>query len=286
MASAATKSGRAIATARGGDRYIVGPVAKALQVLVAICSEREAVGLNDLVAITGLPKTTVFRYVSTLRSEGLIETTGNGERYRASLGLWLLGQTAGVYENLRSTCLPVMLSLQRQFNETVNLGALRGRQVVYLEIVESERSLRMQAQVGAQDPLHSTALGKALLAHMPESKWSAYLGNRMQRFTENTITDRGQLMKQLREIKESGIAFDRGENEEGALCLAVPLFAEAKVPIAALSISAPASRLQGTIADSVAAALKASATAIGERLRPSRLGHTLVKRIGTTRGAL
>jgi DNA-binding IclR family transcriptional regulator len=286
MASTATKSGRAIATARGGDRYIVGPVAKALQVLVAICSEREAVGLNDLVAITGLPKTTVFRYVSTLRSEGLIETTGNGERYRASLGLWLLGQTAGVYENLRSTCLPVMLSLQRQFNETVNLGALRGRQVVYLEIVESERSLRMQAQVGAQDPLHSTALGKALLAHMPESKWSAYLGNRMQRFTENTITDRGQLMKQLREIKESGIAFDRGENEEGALCLAVPLFAEAKVPIAALSISAPASRLQGTIADSVAAALKASATAIGERLRPSRLGHTLVKRIGTTRGAL
>jgi DNA-binding IclR family transcriptional regulator len=286
MASTATKSGRAIATARGGDRYIVGPVAKALQVLVAICSEREAVGLNDLVAITGLPKTTVFRYVSTLRSEGLIETTGNGERYRASLGLWLLGQTAGVYENLRSTCLPVMLSLQRQFNETVNLGALRGRQVVYLEIVESERSLRMQAQVGAQDPLHSTALGKALLAHMPESKWSAYLGNRMQRFTENTITDRGQLMKQLREIKESGIAFDRGENEEGALCLAVPLFAEAKVPIAALSISAPASRLQGTIADSVAAALKASAAAIGERLRPSRLGQTLAKRTGTTRGAL
>jgi IclR family acetate operon transcriptional repressor len=264
---------------RGDDRYIVGPVAKALQVLVAICSERQPLGLNDLVAITDLPKTTVFRYVSTLRSEGLVEATGNGERYRASLGLWLLGQTAGVYENLRSTCLPVMLSLQRQFNETVNLGALRGRQVVYLEIVESERSLRMQAQVGAQDPLHCTALGKVLLAYMPESKWSAYLGIRMQRFTENTITDRTQLMKQLREIRQGGVAFDRGENEEGALCLAVPLFAGAELPIAALSISAPASRLQGKTAIAVAAALKTGAAAIGERLRPSNLEGLMPKRV-------
>jgi DNA-binding IclR family transcriptional regulator len=253
-------------------------VAKAVQVLVAICSERQPVGLNDLVAITALPKTTVFRYVSTLRSEGLIEVTGNGERYRASLGLWLLGQTAGVYENLRSTCLPVMLSLQRQFNETVNLGALRGRQVVYLEIVESERSLRMQAQVGAQDPLHCTALGKVLLAYMPESKWSAYLGTRLQRFTDSTITDRTQLTKQLRDIRQSGVAFDRGENEEGALCLAVPLFAEAQLPIAALSISAPAPRLQGKTAVAAAAALKAGAAAIEERLRTSNLGELLSRR--------
>jgi IclR family acetate operon transcriptional repressor len=277
LSAATAKSARTPPVKPSDDRYIVGPVAKALQVLVAICSERQPLGLNDLVAITDLPKTTVFRYVSTLRSEGLIEVTGNGERYRASLGLWLLGQTAGVYENLRSTCLPVMLSLQRQFNETVNLGALRGRQVVYLEIVESERSLRMQAQVGAQDPLHCTALGKVLLAHMPEAKWSAYLGTRMQRYTENTITDRGQLMKQLREIGQSGVAFDRGENEEGALCVAVPLFAGAQTPIAALSISAPASRLQGKIAASVVTALKQGAASIGEALRSTGLGETLSK---------
>ena len=272
------KQGRASAAARGDDRYVVGPVAKALQVLVAICSERQPVGLNDLVALTALPKTTVFRYVSTLRSEGLIEASGNGERYRASLGLWLLGQTAGVYENLRSTCLPVMLSLQKQFNETVNLGALRSRQVVYLEIVESERSLRMQAEVGAQDPLHCTALGKVLLAFMPEARWGAYLGNRLQRFTANTIADRAELMKQLREIKQSGVAFDRGENEEGALCIAVPLFTEAELPIAALSISAPAPRLEGKTAVAAVAALRAGAAAIEERLRSSDLGQVLSKR--------
>jgi IclR family acetate operon transcriptional repressor len=273
-----TKQEKASAAVRGDGRYIVGPVAKALRVLVAICSERQPVGLNDLVAITDLPKTTVFRYVSTLRAEGLVEASGNGERYRASLGLWLLGQTAGVYENLRSTCLPVMLSLQKQFNETVNLGALRGRQVVYLDIVESERSLRMQAQVGAQDPLHCTALGKALLAFMPETRWSAYLGTRLPRFTGNTITDRAQLMKQLREIRRTGIAFDRGENEEGALCIAVPLFVEAELPIAALSISAPAPRLEGKTATAAAAALKAGAAAIETRLRSSGLGRLLSKR--------
>jgi IclR family acetate operon transcriptional repressor len=114
---------------------------------------------------------------------------------------------------------------------------------------------------------------------MPESKWSAYLGIRMQRFTENTITDRTQLMKQLREIRQGGVAFDRGENEEGALCLAVPLFAGAELPIAALSISAPASRLQGKTAIAVAAALKTGAAAIGERLRPSNLEGLMPKRV-------
>jgi IclR family KDG regulon transcriptional repressor len=264
------------AHAEDDDRYVVRPVAKALQVLVAICSERQPLGLNDLVALTGLPKTTVFRYVATLRAEGLIEASG--DRYRASLGLWLLGQTAGVYENLRSTCLPVMLSLQRQFNETINLGALRGRQVVYLEIVESERSLRMQARAGAQDPLHCTALGKVLLAFMPESKWNAYLGTRLERFTKQTVTDRTQLFRQLRETRQSGIAFDRGENEEGALCIAVPLFAEAELPIAALSISAPAPRMEGKTAVAAIAALREGAATIEERLRNSELGRTLPNR--------
>jgi IclR family acetate operon transcriptional repressor len=260
---------------QGDDRYIVKPVAKALQVLVAICTEKQAIGLNDLVAITALPKTTVFRYIATLRAAGLIDVAASGDRYQASLGLWLLGQTAGVYENLRGICLPVMLSLQERFNETVNLGTLRGRQVAYLEIVESERSLRMQARPGAQDPIHCTALGKALLAFMPESRWGFYLGRRLERFTKHTVTDRTQLMKQLREARQIGVAFDRGENEEGALCVAVPLLAGAETPIAALSISAPAPRLEGKAIVAVVAALREGAATIQAGLRDSGLNRTL-----------
>jgi IclR family acetate operon transcriptional repressor len=250
------------------ERYIVKPVAKALKVLFAICTERHPTGLNDLIALTGLPKTTVFRYVSTLRAAGLIDVSPSGDRYSASLGLWLLGQTAGVHEMLRSICLPVMLALQKEFNETVNLGTLRGRQVVYIEIVESERSLRMQARPGAQDPIHSTALGKALLAFMPEERWASYVDRRLERFTEHTITDHARLREQLREARQAGVAYDRGENEEWALCIAVPLLVRAgSPPLAALSISAPANRFEGKAAAAAVVALKAGAAEIEARLR-------------------
>lgn len=249
-----------------GGNNIVKPVAKALKVLIAICTERHPPGLNDLIALTGLPKTTVFRYVSTLRAAGLIDVSPGGDRFHPSLGLWLLGQAAGVHERLRSICLPVMLSLQKEFNETVNLGTLRGRQVVYIEIVESERSLRMQARTGALDPIHSTALGKALLAFMPEERWPSYLNHRLERYTGHTITDKVKLREQLREARILGAAYDRGENEEGALCVAVPLMARNGSPLAALSISAPAHRFEDKAAMAVAA-LKKGAAAIEAALQ-------------------
>ena len=177
---------------------------------------------------------------------------------------------------LRSLCLPVMLSLQKEFNETVNLGTLRGRQVVYIEIVESERSLRMQARPGALDPIHSTALGKALLSSMPEERWSSYLNHRLERFTERTITDKARLHEQLREARRFGAAYDRGENEEGALCVAVPLIARNGSPVAALSISAPAHRFEDK-AGAAIAALKKGAAEIeaGLRDRVSLAGASL-----------
>lgn len=249
-----------------GGGNIVKPVAKALKVLIAICTERQPPGLNDLIALTGLPKTTVFRYVSTLRAAGLIDVSPGRDHYYPSLGLWLLGQAAGVHEALRGICLPVMMSLQKEFNETVNLGTLRGRQVVYIEIVESERSLRMQARPGALDPIHSTALGKALLAFVAEEQWPSYLSHRLERYTKRTITDRAKLHEQLREARALGVAYDRGENEEGALCVAVPLIARNGAPVAALSISAPAHRFEDRAAAAVAA-LKKGAAEIETRLR-------------------
>lgn len=248
-------------------RYIVKPVAKALQVLGAICTERRATGLNDLVALTGLPKTTVFRYVSTLRAAGLVDVTPDGDRYRAALGLWLLGQTVGIQEMLRTACLPVMLDLRDRFNETVNLGTLRGHKVVYLEIVESERSLRMQAHPGAHDAIHSTALGKALLAFTPEDQWPLYFGRTLERFTARTTVDPTRLVEELREVRQSGVAYDRGENEEGALCVAVPLIAEPRGLFVALSISAPAPRFEGSAARAAAVALRDSAATIKEHLQ-------------------
>src|SRR5262245_23703790 len=145
-------------------RYVVQPVLKATQVRQLVCEATAPIALNDLVRASELPKTTVFRYLRTLAVMRLVEHDPATDRYRPGIGLWWLTHATNPYETLRQVCRPEMKRLQQRFNETVNLGVLSGSDVVYLDIIESERSLRMQARVGATDPIHSTALGKALLA--------------------------------------------------------------------------------------------------------------------------
>ena len=139
-------------------RYIVAPVLKAMQVLQLVCEAPQPLSLNDLAVMAALPKTTVFRYLHSLLAMRLVEHEASTDRYRAGLGLWWLSHAANPYERLRQSCRPILKRLQQRFNETVNLGVLSGNEVIYLDIVESERSLRMQARVGASDLIHSTAL--------------------------------------------------------------------------------------------------------------------------------
>ena len=152
------------------DRYLVQPVLKAMQVLQLVCEAPEPVSLNQLVRDAALPKTTVFRYLRTLATLGFVEHNAEADRYRPGIGLWRLSHSSSPYETLRQAGKPHMKRLRQRFNETINLGVLSGGEVVYLDVLESERSLRMQSSVGATDPLHSTALGKVFLAFRPPSQ--------------------------------------------------------------------------------------------------------------------
>ena len=228
-------------------RYLVQPVLKAMQVLQIVCEAREPIALNDVVRAAALPKTTVFRYLRTLASMRFVEHEPDSDRYRPGIGLWWLSHTSNPYETLRQICRPEMKRLQQHFNETVNLAALSGHEVLYLDIIESERSLRMQAAIGATDPIHSTALGKVLLAFRPAAHRDALLPQVLPRLTPNTIIDRAQLLDQLEIIRTTGYALDLGENEEGSSCLAAPIRDGRDAAVAAISLSAPATRMGGAV---------------------------------------
>ena len=131
--------------------------------------------LNQLVREAALPKTTVFRYLRTLSTLGFIEHDADTDRYRPGLGLWRLSHSSSPYETLRQACKPQMKRLRQRFNETINLGVLSGGEVFYLDVLESERSLRMQSSVGSSDSLHSTALGKVFLAFCPAPQRDALI---------------------------------------------------------------------------------------------------------------
>ncbi len=249
------------------ERYLVQPVLKAMQVLQLICAAAEPVTLNQLVREAGLPKTTVFRYLKTLATIGFIEHEEESDRYRPGLGLWRLSHASGPYETLKQVAKPQMKALRQRFNETINLGVLSGGEVLYLDMQESERSLRMQSSIGATDQLHSTSLGKVFLAFCPPERRQLLIPKSLPRMTENTITDRAKLLEQLEIIRTTGYAIEIGENEEGSYCIAAPILDARNVAIAAMSLSAPISRYEESARQAICAGLISATTEVGRILR-------------------
>jgi IclR family acetate operon transcriptional repressor len=246
--------------------YIVKPVYKALHVLQCIGAERRKLTLTEISHLARLPKTTVFRYLYTLRECGFVAYDPDADLYWLGLRLFELAQSVDEQLRIREIAYPFMRKLRDQFNETVNLGLLDGQEVVYLEMIESRRSLRMQARLGSRDPVYSTALGKAMLAFIPEERWPQHLPADLTPRTPYTHTAYSALQQDLRQTRQRGYSLDREENEEGAHCVGAPIFNHLGQVAAALSVSAPASRLAEPIRQQVAAALLKTAAAISRHL--------------------
>jgi DNA-binding IclR family transcriptional regulator len=248
------------------NNYIVQPVYKALQVLRCLGDERRELALSEICYRVDLPKTTVFRYLHTLCACGFVTHDPDTDLYRIGLRVWELGQLVHEPLRIREIALPAMRKLRDQFNETVNLGVLDGPEVVYIEIIESRRSLRMQAQLGGRDPVYSTALGKAILAFKPEEQWPLHLPAVLAPRTDRTVTSPAMLGQALQQAHERGFALDDEENEEGARCIAAPLFNHQGQVTAAVSLSAPISRMSDRLLAKAAAAVIQTAATISERL--------------------
>lgn len=244
--------------------YIVKPVFKALQVLIALGDEHRPLTLTEICHRVRLPKTTVYRYLQTLAQCGFVKHDHQVDMYHLGARLFELGQLAGQQLRIRDVALPVMAALRDRFNETVNMGILDGFDVVYVEMVESHHSLRMQATLGSRDPAFSTALGKAILAFIDEP--ARHLPSRLMQRTVYTLHTRASVMKSLAVVRQQGYALDDQENEDGARCVGAPIFEYPGQVAAAISVSAPASRLGRDQVDPVAEAVCAAAATISRQL--------------------
>jgi len=167
---------------------------------------------------------------------------------------------------MREVALPLMHELRDSYNETVNLGILDSTEVVYVEITESRRSLRMQALLGGRDPAYCTALGKAILAFLPADQWPAHLPSKPSPRTPKTQLSLPGLQQELASTRERGFAVDDEENEVGACCIGAPIFDATGRVAAAVSLSAPASRLNGRQIHKVAESVVQTAATISGRL--------------------
>lgn len=242
--------------------YTVRAVDRVCAILNLLQESIEGITLIDVAGTTGLPKSSAYRYLWTLEAHRYVERDTNSGRYR--LGLGFAGKQSRHLEILRQRAHPVLERLRDRFGETINLGVLDGDAIVYLDIVESRRSVRLAANPGDRDPLHSTALGKAVAAHLPEARVRAILTDQgMESRTPNTITSLDDYLVELSRVRRLGYALDNAENEIDGRCVAAPILGIG-LP-AGLSFSAPSARFPLDEVNGVADVLKAVALEIAAR---------------------
>jgi IclR family acetate operon transcriptional repressor len=246
--------------------YLVKPVYKALAVLECLAAAGRPLTLTEVSYLSDLPKTTVFKYLYTLRERGFVAHNEETDRYAVGLRVWELGKLAGDELRVREVALPFMYELRDRFNETVNLGILDGKDVVYVEMVESRHALLLRARLGGRDPVYSTSLGKAMLAFVSQERRREHLPSRLSPRTPRTITSFKVLDRELEQVRLRGFARDEGENEDAARCIGAPIFDHSGAVTAAISFSAPAIRVDQAREQEVIEAALGTASKISRRL--------------------
>ncbi|WP_372448993.1 IclR family transcriptional regulator [Qaidamihabitans albus] len=219
--------------------YSVRAVERVCSILNLLQESIDGVSLIEVGQATDLPKSSAFRYLWTLEAHRYVERDEQTGLYR--LGLGFVGMQSRHLEVLRERARPWLENLRDEFEETTNLGLLDGDHIIYVDIVESRNKVRLAASRGDRDPLHSTALGKAIAAQLPEARVRDLLERTgMEQHSANTITSIEAYLDELAKVRRLGYAVDNGENASDGRCVAAPLLGT-HLP-AALSISAPSAR--------------------------------------------
>ncbi len=246
--------------------YVVKPVLKAMRVLKCVGDAGRELPLAEICRIVALPKPTIYKYLQTLIEAGFVLYDAECECYWLGPNAWSLGRTVDPSLRVREVARPIMQHLRDRFGETINLGVLHDDEVVYLEMALCRQALRMQATIGAHDPAYATSLGRAMIAFLPQNKWKKHVPQQLRKRTGQTITTHDALHAELMKTRQRGYALERGENEEGALCIGAPIFDQDGNVIAAISLSAPATRISHLAEAEVGDAVVRAAQDISGRL--------------------
>jgi len=243
----------------------LGSVANAARALKSFTNLEPEWGVSDLARRLGVAKSTTHRVLATLTDEGLLEQNADSGRYR--LGLAVFDLAAAVQSlDLHEAAMAAMTDLRNRTGETVQLAVLDGREVVYVERLDSPNLLRLFRDLGRRNSAHSSASGKALLAFSPPEAVDRLLRSwKLRARTPHTITTVTALRAELSHVRERGYACNRNEYEIGVVSVAAPIHDASGTTVAAVSVAGPSSRLD-PIELQVAQATMETAALISRRL--------------------
>ena len=255
-----------------GDKSYIAVTGKIFCVLECFAKNGASQGLAFSQIANSLPfsRTTIHRILYSLGKLGYVEKTETGSCYRLTHRFHDLAEQAAHFRQLQSVSKPLMRILLTRYAETVNLGSLDGGQIAYIDVEQGPNGLPFAAFPGDRNPAHCTALGKAILAFLPEQRTKAILGHDpLVKRTANTITQPSRLLDQLSAVRHQRVALDLEENVMGISCVAAPIFDPGGRVIAAFSVSGPSRRIHDKL-DALKSDVRAAASRVTRMLRPAQ----------------
>lgn len=217
---------------------------RALNLLNLLSDYPNGIQISRLSEEVGLSKSTVHRLLSTLVNMNYVIKDETTEKYKLSYQIIYLSRNLRESINIIGIAKPFLEKLSEEINETIHLCIEDKGEVMYIDKIESNQTIRMFSKVGSRAPMYCTGVGKVLLSGMAPEKYSK-VASAMSYTpkTPKTITSQTELTKEINVIRKQGYALDNIENEEGIRCIAAPIMDFHGKIIASFSISGPSNRI-------------------------------------------
>lgn len=246
---------------------VVQSVDRALTILEVLSSHNDGLGITDISNKIDLHKSTVHRLLGTLIYKGFVVQDLETNRYRVSLKLYELGAKRVDNAQILNASRPYTQALMESLNEVVHLVIKDTNDIVYIDKVEADNTIRMASSIGKRSPFYCTSVGKAMLAFMPVEEVNRIWNNsNVEKLTYNTIVDFDEFKEELKKIREKGYAVDEEENEIGVRCIGAPVFNRNGEIEGAISISGPENRVKKENIEEYANEVKKYADLISKEL--------------------
>lgn len=228
------------------DAPIIYSLDKGLFLLETIEQAAQPISLQELWQTLHWDKSTIYRLLVTLEKRGYIHRDPKERRYSLGLKIYALYDSLIGKLDLQQVTKSHLALLARRTGQTAHLAVGVGSCIVFIDRVVGAELLSVNTQIGAMEPLHCTALGKAYLASIEPENREELLAGTLKKFTSRTIVSKRGLQREMAAIRERGYAVDDEEYNEGILCIASPILNAHGLPVALVGVSGPKSRISKT----------------------------------------
>ncbi|MFC0271803.1 IclR family transcriptional regulator [Metabacillus herbersteinensis] len=217
---------------------------RALTLLNVLSDYPDGIQITRLSDQVGLSKSTTHRLLSTLLNMNYVVKDGETDRYKLGYQLIYLSRNILGNVNVIQIAQPFLKNLSEDVNETIHLCIEDNGEVMYVDKIESNQTIRMFSRIGSRAPMYCTAVGKILLSGMSGDNYEEVVERTdFKTKTPKTITTKDRLTEEVETVIKQGYALDNIENEEGIRCIAAPIWDFQGKVIASFSISGPSNRI-------------------------------------------